>query len=206
MQSLSYSLYEEAFAVFDKLLYLVGESISETAIKKCIVALVDKYTLKSKSHKASMASFMKQLMNLRVRRNQQSPNVSRSHHKRQSSNPGSPEFEEMMNENDLSGTGLAQQSSSGTYFEVMAEFCFFENVDTNYKKASRNGMVRVIDDKEDHNSHGIAQLDFRGPIDMHELFVDKLQFFIDTLGLMTEAHIGMFTYLITNHNFKIMLL
>ena len=67
-------------------------------------------------------------------------------------------------------------------------------------------MVRVIDDKEEHNSHGIAQLDFRGPIDMHELFVDKLQFFIDSLGLMTEAHIGMFTYLITNHNFKIMLL
>ena len=67
-------------------------------------------------------------------------------------------------------------------------------------------MVRVIDDKDDHNSHGIAQLDFRGPIDMHELFVDKLQFFIDSLGLMTDAHIGMFTYLITNHNFKVMLL
>ena len=57
--SLAYSLYEEAFSVFDKLLYLTGEAISESAIKKCIVALVDKYTLKSKSHKASMANFMK---------------------------------------------------------------------------------------------------------------------------------------------------
>ena len=69
MTSLAYSLYEEAFTVFDKLLYLAGEAISETAIKKCIVAFVDKYTLKSKSHKASMAAFMKQLMNLKVKRN-----------------------------------------------------------------------------------------------------------------------------------------
>ena len=46
--SLAYSLYEESFIVFDKLLYLAGDTITEPAIKKCIVALVDKYTLKSK--------------------------------------------------------------------------------------------------------------------------------------------------------------
>ena len=34
----------------------------------------------------------------------------------------------VMNENDLSSN--IQQ---GNYFEVMAEFCFFENVDSNYK-------------------------------------------------------------------------
>ena len=67
--SLSYSLYEEAFTVFDKLLYLAGEAITEHAIKKCIVALVDKYTLKSKSHKASLTAFMKQLMDVKMRRN-----------------------------------------------------------------------------------------------------------------------------------------
>ena len=39
-------------------------------------------------------------------------------------------------------------------------------------------------------------------MDMHELFIDKIQFFIDSLSLMSEAHIGMFTYLITNHSFK----
>ena len=130
--SLAYSLYEEAFSVFDKLLYLAGDAINETAIKKCIVALVDKYTLKSKSHKASTATFMKHLMNVKmVKRSSLSPSISRSHHKRQSiSNPGSPEFEEIINENDLSGTAVSQ---SGSYFEVMAEFCFFENVDTNYK-------------------------------------------------------------------------
>jgi len=66
--SVAYSIYEETFAVFDKLLYLTGEAISETAIKKCIVALVDKYTLKSKSHKASMTAFMNTLMDVKMRR------------------------------------------------------------------------------------------------------------------------------------------
>lgn len=107
--SLSYSLYEEAFTVFDKLLYLTGEAISEQVIKKCIVALVDKYTLKSKSHKASMTAFMKTLMDVKVRRNQ-SPNISRvqqnthNNTQRNLSSPGSHEFEDIMNENDLSAT------------------------------------------------------------------------------------------------------
>ena len=108
--SLSYSLYEEAFTVFDKLLYLTGEAISEQVIKKCIVALVDKYTLKSKSHKASMTAFMKTLMDVKVRRNQ-SQNISRVQHNTQNttqqrnlSSPGSHEFEDIMNENDLSAT------------------------------------------------------------------------------------------------------
>ena len=56
----------------------------------------------------------------------------------------------------------------------MAEFCFFENVDTNYKLASKNGALRVIDDRSDHNMLGLRQLDMRGPMDMHELYVDKL--------------------------------
>ena len=87
----------------------------------------------------------------------------------------------------------------------MAEFCFFENVDTNYKEkcnSNKDGTVRLIDDRYDYNTLGLPQLDFRGPMDIHELFIDKLQFFIDSLSLMTEAHIGMFTYLITNHSFK----
>lgn len=197
--SLAYSLYEEAFAVFDKLLYLAGDAVNETAIKKCIVALVDKYTLKSKSHKTSMTAFMKMLMDVKLgRNNHTSPNISRTH-ARQSS-PGSPEFDELINENDLSGGVVSQQP--GSYFEIMAEFCFFENVDTNYKLASKNGMVRAIDDYSNHNMLDLRQLDMRGPMDMHELYIDKLQFFIDSLALMTEAHIGMFTYLITNHNFK----
>ena len=124
-----------------------------------------------------------------------------THTNKTQSNPGSPEFEEIINENDLSAN-----NNQGTFFEVMAQFCFFENLDTNYKSMAREGTVRAIDDRRDHNSHGLPQLDFRGPMDMHELFIDKLQFFIDSLALMTEVHIGMFTYLITNHSFKAMLL
>ena len=88
----------------------------------------------------------------------------------------------------------------------MAEFCFFENVDTNYKAWSKQGMVRVIDDRQDHNGHGLPQLDFRGPMDVHELFVDKLQFFIDSLALLNEAHMGVFTHLIAHQSFKTRLL
>jgi len=45
---LSYSLYEEVFLVFDKLLSLCADNITDIVLKKCIVALVDKYTIKSK--------------------------------------------------------------------------------------------------------------------------------------------------------------
>jgi hypothetical protein len=70
----------------------------------------------------------------------------------------------------------------------MAEFCFFENVDTHYKTYSQGGYSRAVDDHHEHNSLNMPQLDLRGPLDMHELFMDKLQFFIDSLGLMTDAH------------------
>ena len=53
---------------------------------------------------------------------------------------------------------------------------------------------------------GMHQLEMRGPLDMHELFIDKLQFFIDSLSLMTDEHINMFTNLITHPNFKLLLL
>lgn len=46
----------------------------------------------------------------------------------------------------------------------------------------------------------------RGPVDMHEMFIDKLQFFIDSLSLMTDEHINMFTNLITHPNFKNLLI
>lgn len=41
---------------------------------------------------------------------------------------------------------------------------------------------------------------------MHEINVDKLQFFIDSLTLMNDYHIGLFTNLITHPNFKSLLL
>ena len=60
--TLSYSPYDEVFAVFDKLMYLTSDVLSEPVLRKCIVTLVDKYTVKSKAHKNSMTAFMKMLM------------------------------------------------------------------------------------------------------------------------------------------------
>lgn len=57
----------------------------------------------------------------------------------------------VMNENDLSSNNPQQ----GNYFEVMAEFCFFENVDSNYKQLVKEGVIRAIDDKNEHNMHGL---------------------------------------------------
>jgi len=45
---ISYSLYEEVFPIFDKLLALTGDLVDEQILRKCIVSLVDKYTIKSK--------------------------------------------------------------------------------------------------------------------------------------------------------------
>lgn len=51
---ISYCLYEEIFSVFDKLMVMCSDVINEKVITKCIVAMVDKYTIKSKAHKNSL--------------------------------------------------------------------------------------------------------------------------------------------------------
>jgi hypothetical protein len=85
---MSYSLYEEVFLVFDKLLVLTNDVISEKLLKKCIVALVDKYTLKNKSHKNSLSSFIMD--------------------------------------------GELSMNHKSNYFELMCDFCFFENVEMTF--------------------------------------------------------------------------
>ena len=64
---ISYCLYEEVFSVFDKLLNMCQDVMNEGVLTKCIIALVDKYTMKSKSHKNSLTLFMKGLMEVKVR-------------------------------------------------------------------------------------------------------------------------------------------
>lgn len=64
---ISYCLYEEVFSVFDKLLTMCADVINEKVLSKCILALVDKYTIKSKSHKNSLSLFMKLLLEVKVR-------------------------------------------------------------------------------------------------------------------------------------------
>ena len=48
----------------------------------------------------------------------------------------------------------------------------------------------------------MAQLDFRSEADLHDMYLDKMQFFIDSLSLMTDIHINLFTNLITHPSFK----
>lgn len=52
---ISYCLFEEVFSVFDKLLSMCSDVINERVLTKCVLALVDKYTMKSKAHKNSLA-------------------------------------------------------------------------------------------------------------------------------------------------------
>ena len=142
VQFMSYILYEEVFTVFDKLLYLTNETLTEAVLKKCIVALVDKYTVKSKSHKNSINNFMKSLMDVKLRKN-----LERSRISERRSGPGSPEMEDL-NEQDLSGNAYRKDNTfqMTSYFEIMTEFCFFENVDTAYRLLSRQQQHRMIDD------------------------------------------------------------
>ena len=63
---ISYCLYEDIFPVFDKLLSLCQDIITEKILKKCILALIDKYTMKNKAQKASIQSFMKSLMDVNI--------------------------------------------------------------------------------------------------------------------------------------------
>lgn len=105
VQFMSYILYEEVFSVFDKLLYLTNETLTETVLKKCIVALVDKYTVKSKSHKNSINNFMKSLMDVKLRKN-----LERSRISERRSGPGSPEMEDL-NEQDMSGNAYKKDNT-----------------------------------------------------------------------------------------------
>ena len=63
---ISYNLYDEVFSVFDRLLNLCSDVLSEQVLKKCIIALVDKYTMKSKAHKASVALLLKNLFDVKI--------------------------------------------------------------------------------------------------------------------------------------------
>ncbi len=83
-------------------------------------------------------------------------------------------------------------SSRANLFELMADFCFFNN---HFGKHTRPGHLS-----------NFKQMEFRSEQDLHDLNVEKLQFFIDSLSLISEAHIPVFTNLITHPNFRANLL
>ena len=113
---ISFCLYEEVFSVFDKLLAMCGDVMNEAVLTKCIVALVDKYTMKSKSHKNSLSVFMKGLMEVKVR----------SQKKKNSSFLNSAQLD---SEGDIDDEEQISVHSKNNYFEILCDFCFFNNQD-----------------------------------------------------------------------------
>ena len=66
----------------------------------------------------------------------------------------------------------------------MSDFCFFNNT-----------PVQIGQQK-------LKQLEFRSQQDLHDLFIENLNFFVESLSLMSENHINVFTNLITHPSFK----
>jgi hypothetical protein len=60
---IAYSMSEEVAFIFDKLLILCGDQISEKTLCSCIISLVDKFSVKSKQLKSTAHSFMKFVLN-----------------------------------------------------------------------------------------------------------------------------------------------
>lgn len=112
---ISYCLYEEVFSVFDKLLVMCADVVNEKVLTKCIVALVDKYTMKSKSHKNSLTQFMKLLMEVKVR--------DRRGDNRRGNNNNIDSDDHEIDDDQIS------VHSKNNYFEIMCNFCFFSNED-----------------------------------------------------------------------------
>jgi hypothetical protein len=124
VQHISYSLYEEVFPIFDKLLALTGDLVDEQILRKCIVSLVDKYTIKSKYHKASLTQFMKTLMDVQLK-----IAGSPSNHMMDTFEKAQRKFGEFEEPADLSGVSYYGAHQRSTYFEVMSDFCYFQNAD-----------------------------------------------------------------------------
>ena len=93
--------------------------MNEKILTRCIVALVDKYTMKSKAHKNSLSIFMKSLLEVKVR------NHNQKDKKQQSNNNNNLETEEI---NDFEEEELSIHSKNN-YFDILCDFCFFSNDD-----------------------------------------------------------------------------
>jgi hypothetical protein len=155
---------------------MCSDVINEKTLTKCIVAMVDKYTLKSKAHKTSLAAFMKNLLEVKV-----------SSHKDKTkdfthSNNNNLETDEIDEDDQIS------VHSKNNYFEILCNFCFFSNEDPSASDYKANAG------------------DFRSIIDLHDLYIDKLQFFIDSLSSLTEIHQNLFTAMLSNPKFKAIVL
>ena len=158
------------------MIQLCSDVLTEKVIRASVVALVDKYTMKTKNLKTVTSNFMKFLLET----NSKHPTIS--NRIKQHNSP-------ILNEANDDGIYLDSAVDSSlsqrvNYFETMSEFCFFNNL----PNATHQSKMK--------------QLEFRSSQDIHDLFLDKLNFFVESLTLMGESHINVFTNLITHPHFK----
>jgi len=109
-----------------------------------------------------------------------------------------------LRDGSLANQAAGRRAKKNSFYEVMLEQCFFENDDSLAKVAAD---VLVQDAPrgqrvDDSRIRGDDTAQFRSPQDLHEIFVEKLQFFIDSLSLLGERHINQFNALISNKKFK----
>ena len=157
-------LYEEVFSVFDKLLHLSGDALTEAIVKKTTLSMIDKYTAKGKHYKNSISLFLKKILEVKVR----------------------PRHDRMVSGNnlDVDEYGSEEQISIQTksnFFEVLCDLCFFENIE-----------------QLSHDSQDEAKV----LMENHEMFIEKLQFFIDMVGQLGEFHVPLFAGIMSHHRFK----
>lgn len=62
----------------------------------------------------------------------------------------------------------------------MCNFCFFNN--------------------EDPQGRALEQ--FRSPTDLQDMYMEKMQFFIDSLQMLTEIHVNLFVQMLMHPRFK----
>lgn len=203
---ITFCLFEDIFPVFDKLLSLCQDTMNERILRKCILALTDKYTMKNKAQKQSIQGFMKALIEMSVAR------LADQKQKKPSSF-SELEMLEIYNhdinlENPQRPTNQAKEGnqSQDTLFDVMLDYCFFENDDEPAQVAAE--ILRPVGDSgasahiDDSILRKEKNLQFRSPQDLHEIFIDKLQFFIDSLSMLSERHSPLFIKLLLNPKFK----
>lgn len=110
------------FPVFDKLLQMCADVINGQVLVRCIEALIDKGTPKTKNHKASLTQFMKILMEVKIKARGQNAGERKSQH------PNNNNHFEEEEEEDLEDDHISVHSKNN-YFEIMCHYCFFANED-----------------------------------------------------------------------------
>jgi hypothetical protein len=197
---ISYCLYDEIFPVFDKLLSLCQDIVTERILKKCILALVDKYTMKNKAQKATVQNFMKSLMEISVAK------ASGKKPSRANELEMVDIFNEDIEVDDPQQRAGGREAAQTTFFDVLLDYCFFENDDEPARAAAsllspvpESGAPTNTDDSILRMEKG---LQFRSPQDLHELYIDRLQLFVDALNLLGERHLKLFSSFLFNPKFK----